>query len=164
MQNLHNTTMLVQLEISIWQNQVMDKKLTDEIKTKHQLETTHDKYVKSLVAPTALAAVRTAGSILRAKHNSMTMPWRDGGVRILPTSLFFKYRSEMEVLKAQFDAQVTEFVDRYPWHITQAKLARKGTFEERDYPSTSAIRSFFGVRNSFMPIPAGDDFRTDLDA
>lgn len=141
MKNLHNSTMLVQLEISIWQNQITDQKLTEEVAQKHDIKGTNDRYIKTLVDPRSLGAVRSAGTALRALHNHMTMPWNDGGVRILPSSLFFKYREKMEDARKAFDSATEEFVNDYPKLKEQARLSRKGTFDESDYPTIRPRRT-----------------------
>lgn len=157
--------MLVRLGISQWYNKATDKNVAKEISDKYGAEsTTDDHYVKALLPKNAMKEIQTTIGRMRVAHYRMTMPWQDGGLRILPAQMYFQYVQQMGQLKGQFEAQVSTFIRNFRTYKEQAKTTKGGLYNEADYPTEAALRNLFEVRTSFFPLPDSGDFRLDLDA
>lgn len=156
--------MLVNLSISQWYNKITDQKVINELAEKYgQESTTDDTYSKSLLPKEAMAGIQKAIGRMRTAHYQMTLPWEDGGLRILPSKMYFEYVARMGKLRDAFIAEVNAFVKKYYSYKEQARGKKGPLFNETDYPPDSAIANFFAVRISFLPLPASGDFRLDLD-
>lgn len=157
--------MLVRLGISQWYNKATDKNVAKEISDKYGAEsTTDDHYVKALLPKNAMKEIQTTIGRMRVAHYRMTMPWQDGGLRILPAKMYFDYVQQMGQLKGQFETQVDTFIKNFRSYKEQAKTTKGGLYNEADYPTEAALRGLFEVRTSFFPLPDSGDFRLDLDA
>lgn len=160
----NKNAMLVKLSISQWYNRAVDKALAKEVAEKYGAEgSSNDQYVKSLLpAGTMSALQRTIGRI-RTMHYKLTMPWQDGGLRILASKAYFEYTAQMRTLTAAFEKDIEDFCAGYRAAKQQAKETKKGLYNEADYPTEAELRNFFSVNTSFYPLPDSEDFRLDID-
>jgi len=160
---LSSSALLVNLTISQWSGFKYDKKVSAEIDRDNSTTTKVMRANKSLLAgDSALADIRTVGNMLRTYHNSCTSPWSDTGPRLLPTALFFQYKQEMSKLEQQYSQKINEFLNEYPFKITQARYALGDLFNPGDYPSVHDIQSRFSIDISYFPLPESNDFRLDI--
>jgi hypothetical protein len=160
--------MLVKLQISQWTPTIVDKKVTDEIAVKYNLQDKDDRYVKTLIPKKAVINISRIVSEIRSFHYRHTLPWQDDSVRILATENFFDYRQGMADRKALFDTAVQDFINDYPKWIEYAKQTKKELFIPEQYPDVKDIPNNYKINVSFLPFPSTEDFRitlagTDLD-
>lgn len=160
----HKNAMLVKLSISQWYNKAIDKSLAKEVADKYGVEGTgSDLYIKTLLPSGSMSQLqRTIGKI-RTAHYKLTMPWQDGGLRILASKAYFEYTAQMRTLKDAFESDVDEFLKNYRNAKEQAKADKKGMYNESDYPTETELRDLFAVNTSFFPLPDSGDFRLDID-
>ena len=92
-------------------------------------------------------------------HNTRTLPWADKGARLLPTSLFMDYKAEANVRRDTFNNMVDNFITHYPALVQTSQNYLRGLFNPEDYPSAEEVRSKFGYRLVFSPVPESGDFR-----
>jgi hypothetical protein len=109
------------------------------------------------------AVIKFAGNARNA-HYAMTMPWSDTGMRLLPTSRYFKYNEQMLVLKAEYFTLVEAFLASYNWEITQAQVKLGDLFNPNEYPSVASLQSKFGFGYTYIPISEAKDWRIDIEA
>ena len=76
--------MIVKLHISSWKGQIKDMTATRKTQSAHNAATGSGIYNKFLVAKSHLRAVQTAENDARRFHIKNTVPWNDGGDRLLP--------------------------------------------------------------------------------
>lgn len=154
--------MLVNLSISQYNPVRSDRKTTREVLTERHAGTAAGKWIKNLIDPDALRGITNAASDARRNHYELTLPWMDGGWRILPTEIYFRYQEAIAESKAKFDGLVDEFVEAWPKHVEDARTALNGMFDERQYPTQDSIRSAFAMRIDFAPMPCSSDFRITM--
>ena len=99
---------------------------------------------------------------IRLYHNQTTLSWSDKGARLLPTSLFMDYKSNMNVYQRNMTTMIEDFYANYADLIDLAKHHMGDLFNPYDYPSIEELRSKFGFRLVFSPLPEGGDFRLDI--
>jgi hypothetical protein len=98
----------------------------------------------------------------RLWHNTRTLPWADKGARLLSTSLFLDYKTEANIRRDTFNKMVDNFCTNYP-ALVQTSHNYLGTlFNHEDYPSVDEVRSKFGFRLVFSPVPESGDFRLQV--
>lgn len=158
-----SASMLVELNISCWTGQRIDKTVTRQVAHDNFATSDAGQFRKNLMAGTSLRKeLADYAASCRLRHNQLTMPWSDRGARLLPTSLFFDYKAEMNGRQSYFNDKVTQFIRDYPTLQAQAKQALGDLYDPNDYPSPEEVRSKFGFRLVFSPVPESGDFRLDL--
>jgi hypothetical protein len=160
---ISNAAMLVELNISVWTANKIDKDASRKVADDNNAAADAGHFRKNLMAGSHLRKeIADYAAGCRLWHNTRTMPWADRGPRLLPTSLFFDYKTEANARQAYFDNKVSEFLIAYPSLVRTAHNYLGDLFDPMDYPDTDEVRSKFGYRLVFSPVPDAGDFRLDL--
>jgi len=109
-----------------------------------------------------LDAVQKFVANSRNLHYSMTMPWSDTGMRLLPTAQYFKYHEQMTAIQAEYERLVEQFLQSYADEVVDAQVKLGTLFNPDEYPTVSQLRGKFGFRLSYIPLPDAGDFRIDV--
>jgi len=160
---LAKKAVLANLTISRWGARRFVDNVTDEILDKHHAQKDVGLFTKRLLGKPAMAKLNKITAKARIVHSTLTLPWLDAGIRILPTTLYLKYAQEIGKLKNEFEAALNEFIKKYPFYIKQAEEELGGLFNEADYPKVGNIRHRFMFDVAIMPCPDAGDFRITLD-
>ncbi len=156
---LAENAILVHVMISFWEPTIWkDREATNEL---HAIKNAGDKagqYVKKLIRSPQLDKARTAQGQLRDFFYKSSLPWLQGGVRILPTATYLDFITKYNEHKAAYDAAADEFIVDYAAAIERAKVELGKLFKQSDYPPAAVARSRFRIRLVTSPI-AADDFR-----
>lgn len=161
---LNEVAMLVDMTIHRWTPMVTDRAAGKEVAQQHQAEVAMGRFVKNLLNPKAPAIqklVRLTNE-LRQAHTFRTLPWIDGGTRILSSKGYFAYTKAVSELVAQYKVASEEFIAGYEEAVKDARRRLGTLFVEGEYPSKDQLRHRFGVTLNFFPLPAREDFRVDL--
>lgn len=162
MSNIAERAMMVNLSISQWTAVKNDRKVTREVADAHGSQEDMGKFAKSLVAKETLEDIRRIASTARLTHYKRTLPWKDGGDRVLSSAGYFAYGEEMREYQRAFGQAVDKFCAGYDAAREDARIKLNGLFDESDYPDTSNIRSKFALVFDIGPMPEAADFRVDL--
>lgn len=154
--------MLVSLNIQQWMGAKHDKKISQEVARTHQSDVSMGRYQKLLVAKESLETMRKITSAARHEHYNRTLPWCDGGTRILSSVGYFDYAQKMREYQLEWDTAVAAFVAQYPQCVEDARLRLNGLFNESDYPNPSRMRGKFSFGFNVLPMPVAQDFRVQL--
>jgi hypothetical protein len=153
---------LVAVDISQWTARKLDKRVTDKVNREHHAADDAGRYNKLLIEAKRLEAINSIVAKARRLHYTMTKPWCDEGVRILPNLLHEKFAAEFRKLKRDFDQAADEFAAGYPDFVEERRKALNGLFNANDYPSPDCIREKFKLATKTFPVPEADDFRSDV--
>lgn len=158
--SISNSAMLVEMNISVWTAAVTDRAATAKVTDDANAAQDAGQFKKNLMAGTTLRKeIADYAALCRTWHNGRTLPWSDKGMRLLPTSMFFDYKSEINARKAHFEAKVEKFIEAYPQLLADAPRHLGDLFNPSDYPTVDEVRSKFGFRLVFSPVPESGDFR-----
>jgi hypothetical protein len=161
--SISNAAMLVELNISVWTANKIDKDASRKVADDNHASADAGHFRKNLMAGSHLRKeIADYAAGCRLWHNTRTMPWADRGPRLLPTSLFFDYKTEVNARRAYFDNKVEEFLVAYPRLVQTAHNYLGDLFDPTDYPNADEVRAKFGFRLVFSPVPDAGDFRIDL--
>lgn len=161
--SISNSAMLVEMNISVWTGQKVDRGATIKVTDEARASTDAGLFRKNLMAGTTLRKeIADYAALCRTWHNGRTLPWSDKGSRLLPTSMFFDYKQEANARRSYFDNKVTQFIEQYPNLVLAAERSLGDLFNPADYPSIDEVRSKFGFRLVFSPVPESNDFRIDV--
>jgi hypothetical protein len=160
--DLRSRAMLATLNISVWNPKKKDLAATRETLIKHGASQEAGAFFKNLLPEGAIDRVKKSEGVLRSLFYKHTLPWRDDGIRILPSAAWEDFSNDEREAHREFDTAVGEFLVNYDAHRNKARVALNGLFNESDYPPVEVVRSKFGVRVSWFPLPDSTDFRVDL--
>lgn len=156
--------MLVELNISAWTANVLDKTVSEEVTTSKGASTSNaGKFRKNLLADIPQhKRIGDFAAKLRVAHMKRTLPWCDRGPRLLPAASIAKYQEWADFQESEFESLVSDLIDNYTT-IVQAQQFRLGSLFDRDlYPNEDEVRRKFKFKVSYMPLPSSGDFRVEV--
>lgn len=160
---IQNSSMLVELNISMWTGRRQDRKISDEIDVSKNAKTKAGNYTKRLLAGTQqLDNIQKFVANMRIWHYKQTLPWSDGGARLLPMANFFEYKRQLNIYEQQFTNMVSDFLSDYPTLVSAAAFQLGDLFDNEEYPDAASLSSKFKFNYVFLPVPDSGDFRIDM--
>lgn len=163
--SISTAAMLVELSIGTWTGRKLDKRASKDVTTQNHASAGVANVSKKLLGDCAeLDAVAKFAANARNVHYACTMPWSDTGLRLLPTTQYFKYHTEMTHLQTEFERIVKVFLEAYDWEIQNAQLKLGDLFNSDEYPTADSLITRFRFKMNYMPLPDAGDFRIDIDA
>lgn len=161
--SIATSSMLVELNISVWGATKKDNAVTDKVTHDNNAARDAGRWQKNLmVGNDKLKELSDYAASVRTWHNHHTLPWSDKGPRLLATSLFLDYKTELNARRAWFERKRDEFIADYPTFILGVSQGLGSTHNPDDYPSVSELAQKFGFRVVFTPVPESGDFRVDV--
>ena len=161
--SISSAAMLVELSIGTWTGRKLDKKASQDVTTNNHAHKGVANVSKKLLGDCAeLDAVQKFVANARNVHYACTMPWSDTGLRLLPTTQYFKYHQEMTHLQTEYQRLVQNFLDAYSWEIQNAQLKLGDLFNPDEYPSADSLTSKFRFKMNYMPLPDAGDWRVSI--
>ena len=163
--SISDRAVLVQLNISSWGTERLDKSQTERINVLNNADAKAGKVHKDLMCGTTLAKdIDLHVGRARLWNHQNTMPWQDRGARLLPTSLFLSYKAEMNSRESSFVAMVNRFIPNYAAAKQTAMNYLGSMYREEDYPEVNDIASKYKWTLSVSPIPSSGHFCLDVPA
>lgn len=163
--SIASSAVLVELNISVWPANKVDREMTDTVNTNASAVRDASQTRKNLFAGTTLRKdIEKLAARIRLYHNQHTMPWADKGQRLLPTKLFMEYKQTMNNYEAQFKQMCNNFFIAYPQLVNEAQTHLGTMYRASDYPDIADVQMKFGFRMAIDPIPESGDFRLDISA
>lgn len=161
--SITSSSVLVEMNISVWTANKLDKSATEKVVTDNAAVQNAAQVRKNLMAGTTLRKdIADYAAGCRLWHNTRTLPWADKGARLMPTSLFLEYKQEANIRRDTFNKMVDDFIAQYPALVQTANNYLGTLFNHEDYPSVDEVRSKFGFRLVFSPVPESGDFRLQV--
>ena len=159
-----NSAMLVELSFSCWTGRKKDKKARAQIAQHYHANERAVNATKVLLGdcPELEAVQKYKATVQTGFHYSMTLPWSDSGLRILPTTRFMDYQNGITERQARFNDLVEQFLDRYEWYAAEAQAQLGDLFARDEYPTPETLRAKFSMRVNYLPLPDAGDFRVDV--
>ena len=154
--------MLTQLSFSVWTGRTQDNRVSKEVTVSKNAERDGGIWWTALIPKRSLRNINTAYNKCKATHNRLTLPWRDGGDRILPTAMFLEYSKAMREVKTEFDEAVNEFLEGYPDIVKNARKRLGKLLDNKRLPTAAEVKRKFGVHQEIYPLPDIADFRVNL--
>jgi len=162
--NLSSASMLVDFSASVYTARKKDVSASEELETIKKADPNVANVHKKLLGncPELVAIQKFVGNTRNA-HSSMTLPWSDMGMRLLPTSTFFKYKQHMTKAEQEFHTLVEKFFDIYEDAVVNAQTLLGDLYNPANYPPLDVLRHKFGWRLNFVPLPTSGDFRVEME-
>ena len=159
-----SNAMLVDLNISVWTGRKMDKKVSEEVDATKGTKARAGNYHKKLLAGSdKLEKIQKVVTAVRSWNYQQTLPWSDGGTRLLPMKNFFDYKQTLNNYQQQYDEAVEEFLVEYPQLVSSSAFTLGDLFDRGEYPTADSLRDKFKFKYVFCPVPDAGDFRIDVE-
>jgi hypothetical protein len=161
--SISSSSMIVELNVSLWTGRKLDRAVSDEIDITKHTTTRAGNYHKKLFADEPrFEAIQKQVGMARTYHYARTMPWSDGGQRLLTTPLYFDYNSYMTNEQMRFYELVETCLNDWDNMLQRAQVKLGRLFNPDDYPSKDDIRSRYAFNIKYSPVPEVGDFRVDV--
>lgn len=158
---LSELSILLHLKISQWDAQVSDNRALAAVAATFHGDTSRDRYRKSLFVNDPLKGVARCAGRVRNNFYKWTLPWQDGGGRLVPSLDFREFQRAHTGFVGDFDFEVNEFLIAYDDHKELARSHRGDLFREDDYPTADELRGRFSITLQALPFPSSADFRVE---
>lgn len=155
---------LADCNISTWTANKTDRRATDKVlMDNYAIASNAAKVNKNLMAGTTLVKdITDFAAMTRAWHIKNTLAWSDRGPRILATSFFLPYKSEMNERTTRFWQLVEKLEKHYEDCKDMAKRSMGNLWNPDDYPTMDEMRSKYRFNLTFTPIAESGDFRLQV--
>ena len=161
--SISSASMLVELNISVWTGRKLDKRASQDVTAQANAAKGVANVNKKLLGDCAeLEAIQKFAANARNMHYAMTLPWSDSGLRLLPTSRYFKYVEAITQAQQETERLVEVFLQAYDWEVTQAQIKLGDLFNKDEYPTADSTRSKFRFKVNYLPLPDSGDWRIDI--
>ena len=159
-----SNAMLIDLNISVWTGRKMDKKVSEEVDASKGTKARAGNYHKKLMAGSnKLENIQKIVTAVRAWNYQQTLPWSDGGSRLLPMKNFFNYKETLNNFENQFTRAVDEFIEEYPQLVSSSAFTLGDLFDRGEYPTADSLKDKFKFKFVFSPVPDAGDFRIEVE-
>ena len=163
--SISSSAVLVSLNISVWTGRKLDKQVSAEIDADKHTRVRAGNYHKNLMA--GVKELEDLGKYAAETRNWFayrTLPWGNEGTKIVDTASLFDFKHELSQRENEFWRLVDAFELTYNTAIQAAQFKLGALFNADEYPPVDDIRSKFGFRYYFSPVPEAGDFRVDIGA
>lgn len=160
---LNQKAMLVNFQIAGWCGRVKDKKVSMQVIRVKHAHTDCGAWWTYLIPESILKDFTRIRNKCRNTYYYYTLPWEDGGCRILPSAMFMDYTKAMRKVTGEYDTLVQKFIKEYPTIVSEAESRLGKLYHKKKLPPISEIASKFFYRQTVFPLPDASDFRVDLD-
>jgi len=163
--SMSSASTLVDLGIKVFTGRKKDVRASKELEALKKADPNVANVHKKLLGNCPeLDAIQKFVGNARNIHYSMTLPWSDMGMRLLPTATFFKYKQQMSELEQEFYVLVNKFFDIYDDAVINAQTLLGDLYNPDNYPPAEMLQSKFAWRMNFTPLPTSGDFRVDMES
>ena len=164
MEGLKDRAVLVKFSDHAWRGGLIDRAVGDQVSKDAGAKVDTGHYWKRLVPKAAIRPRFNASNAARGFHLANTLPWLEGGVRILPVANFRTYMEGIRKLIAVAESEETKFFKDYPNWILEAERTHGKLFKKEQFPTPDELKSKFKIEIDVIPLPNIADWRVDLDA
>ena len=159
---LNDRALLVQLSISTWSANKLDKQISAETTArKGALSGTIRSHKTLLPMCDLLDSIKQKAGLIRNNFYDNTLPWGVKGIQILPTANYLTFMTDFRRERSEYEYLVKQFVPAYPQLVQDAKQFLGTSYNAADYPEAHEIADKFKMDMQVMPVP-NDDFRVDI--
>jgi len=159
---LSDRAILVQLGISTWSANKLDKEISAETTAIKGAISGSARVHKSLLPMCDLLDdIKKKATLIRTKFYDNTLPWGVKGIQILPTANYLAFMTDFRKERAEYEYLVKQFVPEYPQLVLDAQRFLGSAYKASDYPEAHEIADKFKMDMQVMPVP-NNDFRVDI--
>lgn len=155
---LAEKALVAKVSISCFNGIVQDKQITHDTNAANGVKGKRGSYTKRILQGDHFNAVQNCQQKIRNYITGISLPWLDGGWRLIKSVDFINTKRELDKLIEDFNKATKEFIDNYKV-IQQKDMQELGSaYNPNDYPNEESMANKFGVHLVIEKI-AETDFR-----
>lgn len=158
--SLRDSAMLVDLRLTCFTGARTHKRTGEELTEAKNAEAGSASVIVKMVPNKYLKKIRAVDTAMRLCNRHFTLPWGEE-TRLLPSAVFFEHSQKIDVLMTERRKEINEFRRVFPALKAEAPYRLKDLYVESMWPDS--IDEFFSETMRHYPIPAGEDFRLNMD-
>lgn len=159
---IQTRAVLVSLRLTGWTARTGDEAATQDVIARASAASGVARVMKQLVAKTEVSTLQKNTTRVRRAHYELTLPWDDGGKRLLPIDLHDRYQKTMDELIDKRARSLKRFLSRYTQAKEKAREELGKLYDEDDYPTREEIQDKFQAVYEFTPVPSSGHFIADM--
>ena len=160
---IENSGVLVELTISTWSAQKLDRKATHQVTANANASAKSGKFTKDLLAGSTYASdITSFAGTTRNWNIATTLPWSNKGPRYCASTLFLSYKQEINSLKGEFTRRIKLLEQNYEKAKIIAQRELGAMFNPNDYPPIDVVLAKYGWSFQVSPIPLSGHFAVDM--
>lgn len=157
--SLKDRALIVKLSIPRWNPKRNDPRGEEIIRSATNGQGHVGVWSKHCVPPAEVKRITHVASRARSYNYALTLPWKDGGLRLLPITTVDRYMRTVDQYREQFTEAVDAFLERYPRLIEDAQDRLGSLYNPEDYPAPEDLAARFDFRVSIHQISDSPDIR-----
>jgi len=155
---LAEKALVTKVSISCFNGIVQDKQITKDTNDANGVKGKRGSYTKRILQGDHFNAMQNNQQKIRNYIMGISLPWLDGGWRLIKSVDFIETKRKLDELIADFNKSVDDFIANYQV-IKQKDMVELGSaYNPNDYPNIETMRNKFGVKFVAEKI-AETDFR-----
>lgn len=163
--SISSSAMLCDVSITSWTARKLDRSVTEEVNTSKKASAQASRVNKNLLPGVKqLQKIQQYASATRNWVYTQTLPWSDGGARLIPTASYFDFKKELDERREKFFDLVDEFLAVYPTLINAQQFELGSMFNRDEYPPAEEVAKRFSFDVVYSPVPESGDFRLDINS
>jgi len=159
---LQRDAMLVRCRIHSYNAKTKDKEVRDKAADENQADRNMLHVVRDILPKEALRGLHRNNGDLRTFVYNVTLPWEDGGYRLLPVKAYDRFEAGVRKHTDTQEQLLSELLESYQDWKDQAKTKLGKLYKEEDYLSVEQIKSRFRFAIKYAPVPQSNHFVADL--
>lgn len=158
---IRNKALLVNVITHQWTGRKRDKSTSSQVCTLKKAKQDAGSWWTYIVPQRALNPIGAARVKVIQIHHLYTLPWTDGGFRILPSKMFAKYSEELRKAIDEHNEAVRNCLADYDLWISEAASRLGDLYDPSMIPDKSELFDKFRIETEMMPLPDSNDFRIE---
>lgn len=155
-----NTLVQVKVAIAKWGDRYRNKAVERETEAQRGTYKAHA-VTTILLGEAFRSPITTAESRIRDWVYNNTLPWEDGGWRVVPAKHYIEFVDGCNQRIREFNEAVENLVQRWDEAFKDAQDRIGADFDEAKFPDRFVIRSAYSAELQQRPCPPPDDYRID---
>jgi hypothetical protein len=162
---LSERAVLLHLSIGGWNAKISDDDARDTVVRAFGVENADRIDAKKcLIDPEILKKVKNAGQQARVWHYKHSVPWMDGGLRLISAIKLDEHCAKLRELRSGWEKEVIDLRGKIGPALEEGKKALSGLGKDEDFPSEDVVLSKFKFSYGLVPVPDQRDIRVELSA
>lgn len=163
MSDLDRKAILIKVSIHHPRFTKKDKRASRDVAVYNKSDESMSRVVKHLISREAFKKVDKGLNKIMPFIYSKTLPWQDGGWRLLPVSLYEETEKGLRDLIEDANEHIDVFLNNYELHCKEASVSLGKLYNPAEYPKKEELRDKFKVDVFFAPLPNSQDLRIQID-
>ena len=145
-----------------WAARARDDEVARDVAHQYEASTDALRVYKQLLPKEITKPLQDAGLKAREYLYEMSLPWDDGGHRLLPITRYDDFKVRMDKYVNVYIDERNKLITKYNVEVDAAKGRLGKAFKPGDFPTADELRSKITMEYHFSPVPDSGHFIAQL--